>query len=101
MCKNPGLAIKPGMFADVTVVVEEHPDAVVVPRIAVLGDSVVFVAEKNVARERRVRVGLKNKHEVEILDGLRPGEAVIVEGNYGLTDGTPLVVQSGARADKR
>ena len=101
VCKNPGLAIKPGVFADVTVVVEEHPDAVVVPRIAVLGDSVVFVAEKNVARKRRVRVGLKNKHEVEILDGLRPGEAVIVEGNYGLTDGTPLVVQSGASADKR
>ncbi len=95
VCKNPGLAIKPGVFADVTIVVEEHPEAIVVPRVAVLGDSIVFVAENNVARERRVRIGLKNKDEVEVLDGVRPGEAVIVEGNYGLSDGTPLVVQTG------
>ncbi|NOZ56960.1 MAG: hypothetical protein GXO73_09275 [Calditrichaeota bacterium] len=46
------------------------------------------------AKERRVRVGLKNKDEVELLDGVRPGEAVIVEGNYGLADGTPVVVQT-------
>ncbi|NOZ57306.1 MAG: efflux RND transporter periplasmic adaptor subunit, partial [Calditrichaeota bacterium] len=73
VCKNPGLAIKPGVFADVTIVVQEHSQAIVVPRVAVLGDSVVFVVENNVAKERRVRVGLKNKDEVELLDGVRPG----------------------------
>ncbi len=92
VCDNPGWEIKPGTFADVYIAVEEHPDAVVVPLSAVVNDSLVFVARDTVAELRRVKVGLTNENEAEILSGIEPGELVIVEGNFGLTDGAPIRV---------
>ncbi|WP_248342334.1 efflux RND transporter periplasmic adaptor subunit [Anaeromyxobacter paludicola] len=55
---------------------------------------VVFVVERGVARARRVETGLASESEIEILDGVKPGETV-VEGPYKvlareLEDGKPV-----------
>jgi RND family efflux transporter MFP subunit len=90
ICDNPDWEVRPGTFADVYIVLDERQNAVVVPLSAVVNDSIVFVARDTVAVLRHVRVGLKNDTHAEILQGIEPGELVIVEGNFGLSDGAPI-----------
>jgi RND family efflux transporter MFP subunit len=76
---NPDLAIKPGLFARLTL----HPAprrAGVLERRAVLGGEggrYVMVAEGGRAARRAVRVRDVDTAFVEVLEGLRPGEAAL------------------------
>jgi len=90
---NPDFALRPGLFARVTIHSLVHRQALLVPSKAVLEGDIVFVAQGDKAVERRVRTGIRQGDKVEILEGLQQGERVIVEGNYGLEDGAPIVVQ--------
>lgn len=82
--KNPKLMLRPGMFVKAEIVTESHEDAVVVPRRFVLtrqNRKVVFVEEEGRAQMRDVRLGLEGPEQVEILEGLEPGERLITS-NY-------------------
>ncbi len=90
---NPDHLLKPGMFARGTITTGEHPKALVIPRDAITTESAqstVFVAEAGKARTRKVRLGIMSGQVVEVLEGLAKGDAVIVVGQSGLTDGTPV-----------
>ena len=89
---NPDAALRPGTFGDLVFEVQSHENALVVPQAAILENTYVFVAEGGKAVRRNVTLGIENTTMVEILDGLRDGEAVVVEGNYGLEDGSPVQV---------
>ncbi len=89
---NPDAALRPGTFGDLVFEVQSHENALVVPQTAVLENSYVFVAEGGKAVRKNVTLGLQNTTMVEILDGLGDGDAVIVEGNYGLEQGSPIQV---------
>jgi multidrug efflux pump subunit AcrA (membrane-fusion protein) len=63
-----------------------------VPQKAVLENSYVFVVENGKSVKKPVTLGIQNTSMVEVLDGLAEGEAVVVEGNFGLEDGAPVQV---------
>lgn len=87
---NPGHVIKPGMVAEVTLATDRKTGVVLVPREALLevdGQQVVYVLDGEVARERPVKVGLAAGGRAEVLEGLRPGEDVVVAGQESLRDG--------------
>lgn len=93
---NPDLAIKPGLFAKVTL----YPDprrATVVARGAVkgiAGDNYVFVPDGGTARRRPVQINDLDAERVEILAGLEQGELALVGPNLpDLKDGAPIAVQ--------
>lgn len=89
--------LRPGMFVEVTIVVETRADVTVVPREAVTerdGRTVVFVVEGQKAFQRPVVLGLGDDRIVEIREGLARGERVVVRGLETLTDGT-RVQESG------
>jgi len=72
----------------------------VVPVLAVTrinGQFFVFVAEKEakgtVARQRGVKVGDIIGNDYAVLDGLKPGEHLIVSGTQFLQDGAPVSEQ--------
>jgi len=70
--------------------VREVSDALTVPSIAVvpeLGGKKVFVFEDGVARERRIRTGLRTPVEVEVLEGLETGDLVLTSGLLSLKEG--------------
>ncbi len=93
---NAGHPLKPGMFGRGEIAVARHDSAMVIPRDAVIdqgADSAVFVAEGGVARLRKIRVGIVSGPVIEVLAGLSPGDRVIVSGQSGLTDGTPITVR--------
>lgn len=92
---DPQGDLKPGMFARVGIVFERRPDALTIPRVALLdtdGASNVFVVSSGKAEQRTVRTGLSNAGRIEILDGLKGAEQVVVVGQNGLKDGNAVRV---------
>ncbi|MCB0358923.1 MAG: efflux RND transporter periplasmic adaptor subunit, partial [Bdellovibrionales bacterium] len=98
LVSNPNLRLKDGMFADVSAVSETRKAAVVIPETALIigkGQSYVYVVgENNTATNRPVVVGERLPGEVEIVDGLSPGEMVITEGTQKIRPGAPVQPQT-------
>jgi RND family efflux transporter MFP subunit len=89
---NPELLLRPGTFGEVTIEVASKPQALVIPQRAIIDNRFVFVVEGDRARKKEVVLGLETATEAEVLSGLREGELVIVEGNFGLVDGSPVTL---------
>ena len=85
---NPGRQLKTEMLATLTLRTGGSREAVVAPHDAlqsVDGQEVLFVPEGETSfRARRVRAGRHVDSEVEIVDGLRAGEKVVVTGAFHL-----------------
>ncbi len=84
---NPQEEIKPGMHAEVEIAADVYEDRLLVPQEAVLvrgGRKLVFVVEEGLAKWRYIEAGLENEKYVEVLDGVKAGEKVIVEGHFTL-----------------
>lgn len=86
-----------GMFADISLLVEEKVEVVLIPRSAVtlLGDqNVVYVAtnDEQTASMRPVTIGLSDAKRVEITSGLSAGETIITAGLSNLSDGTMIEI---------
>jgi len=86
--------------AQVTIAANSKDDAVVVPASAVTLETsdategtVVVVDDQNVAHETKVTIGIRTPDKVEIVEGLKGGETVVIEGNYALADGTKVEPQ--------
>jgi cobalt-zinc-cadmium efflux system membrane fusion protein len=85
---NAGGHLKAQMFARARISTTRSDGAVVVPLSAVqnvTGTSIVFVRSSDDLYEARpVTLGIKRNDRVEILDGLRPDEEVVVAGSFAL-----------------
>ena len=82
---NPDGRLKPDMFANVQIITDLHRTAISIPQVAVLDDggkSVVFVSEGSGYVKRGVNLGIEGNGRVEIIEGLRAGDKVVVKGNY-------------------
>lgn len=87
----------PGASATAVIKLQGSRPALAAPKDALLrypdGTHTVFVIEQQngqtVARERRVEVG-RSGEQVEILEGLSPGERIVVRGNESLRDGAAV-----------
>lgn len=84
---NKDFKLKPGMFADIKILLEQRENAVTVPIEAVLDDldkKIIFVREGDNFLYRIVEVGPKFNGYIEIKKGVKIGETIVVEGNYQL-----------------
>jgi RND family efflux transporter MFP subunit len=89
---NPDGALRPGTFGNLVFEVQSHDNALVVPQIAVLENAYVYAVEAGKAVRRNVTLGIQNTTMIEVLDGLAEGDAVVVEGNFGLEEGAAVQV---------
>ncbi len=95
---NPRQTLRAGQFGQVTVITGVIPKSIVVPVAAVqfvegASRSVVMVAgETGLALKREVETGQIFDGKVQVSKGLQAGEAVIIEGAYGLQEGTRIHV---------
>jgi HlyD family secretion protein len=87
--------------AQVTIAANSKNDAIVVPASAVTLETsdategtVMVVDDQNVAHETKVTVGIRTPDKIEIVEGLKGGETVVIEGNYALSDGTKVEPQT-------
>lgn len=97
--RNPGGRLRPGYFARAQVVVEPGAKAILIPAraiIASVGLAKVFVLEGDRARERLIKTGARVNTDVEVLEGLRSGERLILSNLDRLGEGTRVrVARSG------
>jgi membrane fusion protein (multidrug efflux system) len=93
--------LRPGMFASVFLEVDRHEGALTIPKAALslesLGDT-VYVVNGAVAARRAVKLGYEEAEIVEVAGGLAEGDRVIVVGQDGLSEGTPVRVLEGPGA---
>ena len=90
--------LSPGMFAGVRLVTDVRDNALIMPKRALslesLADS-IFVVEDGVAYRRNVTLGYEEDDRVEVTAGLSANDRVIVVGQDGLTDATPVQILVG------
>lgn len=94
----------PGMFAEVDLTLEQHPNALSVPLDAVEDGKVMVVAPGNMLEIRDVISGLETADRVEIRSGLKPGEMVVIGNRNLLKPGQavqPKVVELSAIQEAR
>ncbi len=76
----------PGLTGEIIVIADSRPNAVVVPSQAVYEGHVLVVENRRI-RKQPVTIGFSNLLEIEILEGLKPGEIVVTESNHQFKDG--------------
>jgi membrane fusion protein (multidrug efflux system) len=88
---NPQDELKPGMFANLDLTLRLKEQAIVIPETSVMatGDrTVIYVVDKqDTAQIRPVKLGLRQAGIVEIAEGLKAGERVVVEGHQKIRPG--------------
>jgi len=98
---NPEEHLRPGMFLTVTVL-KEDVEALMIPEQAIVPERsnqyVFVVGAEQVVERRLVQSGRRRPGEVEILDGLEPGELVITEGTQKVRPGQQVEILPGRGA---
>lgn len=93
---NPANKLKAGMFAQGEILTGVNAKAVVIPAAAVYRDdrsaksSYVFVLQQGKACRRNIRIGHERDSQLEIVDGLRPGDQLIAEQNIEIAEGVRI-----------
>jgi multidrug efflux pump subunit AcrA (membrane-fusion protein) len=107
---NPGRKLRPGMFADIDLIVEEDRSHVVIPKnAAFMTDKGFFVytvtkpkvhrvddvftdqqtdAVRGIAKRTTVTIGFAEGGRRQILTGLTPGDLIISLGHQNVIEGT-------------
>lgn len=92
---NPGVRLKPGLFARVMLTLDRRERARVVPEQAIVprgGDRYVFRIVDGKALMVKVELGLRRPGEVEIVSGLEAGQQIVADGQLKLRDGATVTV---------
>jgi len=96
---NEDQKIKPGMIAKVKILPKNNKDmnGILLPVNSVIkyteGAVVFVVGEEGIIEERSVKTGEVIKDKIRIIDGLKEGEKVIVEGQYKLKSGDKVKLE--------
>lgn len=93
---NEDRCLQSGMFAKVNLIIEEHKDYPVILKEAVIGRMdplYVYVIEDGRASLRKVKLGVRKGAYVEVLEGLREGESVVIMGQQKLRDGAQVTAE--------
>ena len=92
---NANRLLKPGLFARISIYTAATREAVVAPLTALMYDNStisVFVVEGNVAHQRIIKTGGKYGENVEIIEGLKEKEQIVVVGQNNLSEGVKVNV---------
>ena len=92
---NKDLKLHPGMFVKAEVVVEKRDSTIVIPKDVMMmtgNRKYVFIAQKETARRRYIHTGLENNGYIEVTEGLKPGERLIIKGYETLRDRSKIKV---------
>ncbi len=96
-----GKPLKAGMYGTANFELPKQAPMMLVPRNAFVGgvnSNQVFVAENGVAKLRNIVAGRIFGDKVEVREGLKEGDVLIVSGQINLTDGSKVTVQNSSAA---
>lgn len=93
---NADLTLKPGLFARLAITVDQRPNAIVIPEMAVVPDGMgkmVYVVDGGKAKRIPVELGKRLPGKVEVLSGLTPKMQIITAGQMRLRDGSAIAIK--------
>lgn len=93
---NPNGTLKPGLMAQVEITRQDSESRIYLPLDAVIGFGkapFIFVIQDLNAEKRGIKTGKVIKEEVEIIEGLSPGETVVISGQEYLRDQQPVIIK--------
>jgi len=97
---NAQKVLRPGMFARIKVDLGIRPNSILVPERAVAelqGKNFVWVVgTDSKATQRSVKVGDTIGGDLLILEGLKPGDRIVVEGIQKVREGAPVKAMTAA-----
>jgi RND family efflux transporter MFP subunit len=109
---NTQMQLKPGMFANVEVLIESHGNSVIIPKYTIIEKTAldyeegrlttgrikvnksIFVIQDSIALKRDVMTGFEQNNQVEILSGLEAGEILVTQGHHQLIDSSNVIIIS-------
>ncbi|MCK8515096.1 efflux RND transporter periplasmic adaptor subunit [Methylonatrum kenyense] len=94
--------LRPGMFMNVHLVLREQTDAVIVPEQALLTEGralYAYVVNDDKVKQVDVVIGQRRRGEVQIVDGIKAGDTVVVAGQQRLRDGAEVQVRREIERD--
>jgi membrane fusion protein (multidrug efflux system) len=75
--------LRPGMFVKIETIVARKDSAIVIPKDIILSKrqgKTVYIVDKGAAFERVISTGLENASRVEVLEGLKKGDRLVIKG---------------------
>jgi membrane fusion protein (multidrug efflux system) len=90
---NVGYRLKPGMFARVKLVLEEHKQVPVILKEAIIGKEpsyYVYIVNNQAVSKRPVKLGLHKGPYYEVVDGLKQDDIIVIMGQQRLFDGAAV-----------
>lgn len=98
---NKKKLLRPGMFARVRIDLGTRKDSLEVPERAIVelqGKTFLWIiTPENTASQRPVKVGELVNSKVSILEGIKPGERIVVEGLQKAREGAPVTPMTAAQ----
>jgi membrane fusion protein, multidrug efflux system len=98
---NTNKVLRPGMFARARINVKMEKEGILIPQRALQelqGKSFLWVVgADNKASQRGVKPGAELGSDVVILEGLKPGERIVVEGVQKVREGAPVQPKTAAQ----
>jgi len=85
----------PGAFANITLVLDEIDDALMVPSIAIvpeLNSQKIYVVRSGMVEEVRIETGLRTSEKVQIISGVAPGDTVLTTGILQVNPGAEVEI---------
>lgn len=93
---NSKSLLKPGMFKNVHIIVEEKSNVLSVPIEVVnydlAGNPYVYVAKNNIAHKTFITLGIRSAYNYEILEGIDKSAQIITTGISKINDGDKIKV---------
>ena len=92
---NDSNRLLPGAFANIELILEEIKDALMIPTIAVIPElqgQKVFVLRDGLVAEQQVTTNIRTESNVQVVEGLAPGDTVLTTGLLQVRTGMPVRV---------
>lgn len=94
--------LRPGMLANVDLVLETYEDAITLPTITLIPwdkGFKVFLLKNGIVQEQSVKTGIRMRNLIHIIDGISMGDTVLVNGLLQVKNGARVTVRNIVEAD--
>jgi RND family efflux transporter MFP subunit len=83
LVNNEQHLLRPGMFVKVETIVARKDSAIVIPKDIILSKrrgKTVYIVDKGAAFERVISTGIENEKQVEVLEGIKEKDRLVIKG---------------------
>jgi membrane fusion protein (multidrug efflux system) len=92
---NKNKNLRPGLLLNIDIVLDEIKDTMLIPEESVLTSkdySYVFIIDEDVAKLKKVNLGITSNGMIQILSGLKSNDKVVTLGHEKLKDGSKIKI---------